>query len=154
MNGFSKVASVILFSGFGKELTYIVPDSLVEKLLVGSLVKVPLRGTMADGVVCDIKDYNSSDYSGFKLKNVYSVVGECPVLTKELFDLARWIASYYACTVQQAVEAMLPAVVKSGKEVQRNLEIRLSENVKQSDIDALKTRAKNQYKICEYLSKH
>lgn len=154
MNGFSKVASVILFSGFGKELTYIVPDSLVEKLLVGSLVKVPLRGTMADGVVCDIKDYNSSDYSGFKLKNVYSVVGECPVLTKELFDLARWIASYYACTVQQAVEAMLPAVVKSGKEVQRNLEIRLSENVKQSDIDALKTRAKNQYKICEYLSKN
>ena len=62
-----KIASITLFSGIDRELSYIAPDS-VE---VGSMVRVPLRGGSAAGVVTKLTDAKDFDSSGFKLKKIY-----------------------------------------------------------------------------------
>ena len=49
-----------------------------------------------------------------KLKMLYEVVQEYPVLTDELIALYRWALRYYACSPEALLEAMIPAAIRRG----------------------------------------
>jgi len=159
-------AQVVLFSGFEKELSYSVPEHLKNTVKIGSLVRVALRNSFCEALVVDLKkDFSSSseftlesesenEQKNFNLKPIASLIREESVFTKELYVLAKWMRDYYSCSLQSAFEAMLPAVVRSGKGALSVLEIKLK-NIPDADALAImKKRAPKQFEIYEYLQKN
>ncbi len=143
-----KIASITLFSGIDRELSYIAPDS-VE---VGSMVRVPLRGGSAAGVVTKLTDAKDFDSSGFKLKKIYSKVQDEPVLTPDLVQLARWIRDYYGCGIQTVLETMIPAVVRAGKSALEALEVAPLALPDADALEKLRRRAPQQAAVCAFLA--
>ena len=143
-----KIASITLFSGIDRELSYIAPGS-VE---VGSMVRVPLRGGSAAGVVTKLTDAKDFDSSGFKLKKIYSKVQDEPVLTPDLVQLARWIRDYYGCGIQTVLETMIPAVVRAGKSALEALEVAPLALPDADALEKLRRRAPQQAAVCAFLA--
>jgi primosomal protein N' (replication factor Y) len=89
---------------------YIIPAHLIKHVQEGSRVVVPFGPRKIQGHVLSLKQAeNPSD----KLKNVESVLDELAPLTKELIDLAKWMSQEYVCLLITALQALLPAVLKS-----------------------------------------
>ena len=148
-----KIAIVSLFSGLDRELSYEIGANVSELIQVGSMVRVPLRNTIASGIVKRIENYNENSYS-FSLKKIYSLVQPEPVLSPDLVDLAEWIKSYYASSMQTVFETMIPAVVRTGKSALEAKEIELVNKLSDEDFQKLKKRAPMQATIYEYLSEN
>lgn len=145
-----RAATILLFSGIERPLTYSVPESL-ESLAVGSLVSVPLRGGSACGIVTDIRPAAEVGQLSFKLRPLRSFVQPEPVLTPELMKLAKWMGEYYGCGMRQIFETMIPAVVRAGKGAREAAEISLARPVSPEEIDALLPRAPQQRKLLEFM---
>ncbi|MBQ6534960.1 MAG: primosomal protein N' [Opitutales bacterium] len=147
----AKAVAVALFSGIDRELTYLVPRSLggVE---TGSMVRVPLRGGSAQGVV--IRVFDASELSGekFKFKFVHSKVQNEPVITPDLVELAFWMRDYYGCTLQGAFESMIPAVVRSGKAALEAYEVSLAKTLSEEEAAKLARKAPQQAAVLGYLT--
>ncbi len=88
---------------FGLLLHYHLPPELVGSVEPGQLVIVPLRTTPMHGVVIEL-----AESAPVVTKPVMRVVDPRPVLSAQMLSLARWIASYYRCTLWQAISPMLP----------------------------------------------
>jgi len=84
--------------------TYSVPDDLAEKLALGARVKVPFGRRKLVGYVLGFPE--STELK--RLKDIEAVLDVPPLLTPELLELGRWIARYYACTIGEALRAVLP----------------------------------------------
>ena len=71
---------------------------------VGVRVLVPFRNEKLAGVVVRIHD----DPPPVEAKPMLSVLDEEPVLSPELMDLGRWIATYYLAPIGEVLRSMLP----------------------------------------------
>ncbi len=146
-----KLVKVGLFSGFEKELSYCVPEHLIGKIEVGSIVKVPLRNTFAKAVVTGIDVENFS--ANFKIKPLSELVQPEKALTKDLILLAYWMRDYYGCSLQSIFEAMIPAVVRLGKSAQSAKEITILRSPTHEEFLNLKKRSPKQHELLEKLMK-
>ncbi len=72
-----------------------------------------------------------------RLKQVIDVLDDESLLSPTMMDLARWIAEHYCCALGQALDAMLPASVKSGVGAREVLAVAASATVR-AQLDALK----------------
>ena len=104
------VARVVLDSPLpqlDRLLDYRIPPSLLEQVVEGSLVHVPLRsgGRQTLAYVIDIT--NASDYAG-RLSDVSDVVSSVAVLPRRLYDLARAVADRQAGTAADVLRLALP----------------------------------------------
>lgn len=90
-----------------KPYDYIVPDNLADGIMAGMRVIVPFSkgNRKTEGIVLDL--FQTSDFD--KLKCVFSVLDEKPVISEELIKLSLWMRERFFCTVYDAVKAMLPA---------------------------------------------
>lgn len=103
---FSKYASILLDIAVEKALDYGIPKELDLKR--GMQVQVPVRGHMRNGYVVAIKE----DSSFSKVLPVHAILSEEELLTEELFELAMWMSKYYATSLRQVLNRMLPASVR------------------------------------------
>jgi primosomal protein N' (replication factor Y) (superfamily II helicase) len=71
---------------------------------VGVRVLVPFRNEKLAGVVVRLHD----DPPPVEAKPMLSVLDEEPVLSAELMDLGRWIATYYLAPIGEVLRSMLP----------------------------------------------
>ena len=83
--------AVEIFDGPGKPLDYAVPNDFAGKIFVGSIVEVPLRNRRRAAVVVSV---GGGTFAG-DLKPIAAVVGNEPVLSGSLMELARWTAAHY-----------------------------------------------------------
>lgn len=148
MEAENKVATIALFNGIDRELSYLVPPAL--KVEVGSMVRVPLRGYSSQGVVTKISDAADFNAEGIRLKSVYSKVQEEPVVTPDLLQLAYWLRDYYGCGLQTVFETMIPAVVRAGKSALEALEVAPKNMPDEQTLEKIKKRATQQAAVCEY----
>ncbi len=86
----------------GLLLHYRVPDAL--QLGVGYLVIVPLRGKPTYGVVVEMAAASPVELT----QPIIKLVDSKPVIMPSMLELARWIATYYKCSLWQALAPMLP----------------------------------------------
>ena len=86
---------------------YLIPEELRELVRPGVRVSVPFsRGNRrVEGIVLAVAE--ASDFE--KLKAVFSVLDEAPVLTDKQIKLALFMHERFFCTVYEAVKAILPA---------------------------------------------
>ncbi len=86
---------------------YNVPVGLVEEAVPGVRVKVPFRaaGRIAEGFLVELVDH--VDYVG-ALSDIESVVSPVPVMTGEVFELARKVADRAAGSASDVLRLAIP----------------------------------------------
>ncbi|MBI5771112.1 MAG: primosomal protein N' [Verrucomicrobia bacterium] len=136
-------------AGFDKVLHYRVPESQRAHTAVGSLVRVPVGHTMRLGIVGEIGA--PSDFPVEKLKAVAQVVYPFPALTRDLLDLARWMAGYYACGLDSIIETMLPVAVRRGAGVKQEKLLAVARRATAEELATLEKRAPQQARLYSFL---
>lgn len=149
-----KIAKIVIDLSLDREFDYRIPTMLAKDIRIGSRVRVPFgRGHgVRTGYVVGL----AAESAYPQLKEVLAIDGAPELISPGLLDLARWMADYYCCSREQAVRALLPAVVRSGrvkrktrKTLHLNPEIDLGE-----ELPKLQKRARKQAAILQALVRH
>lgn len=142
--------SVFPLTGVGRALDYRLPEALREKVAVGSLVKIPLLNRHESGIVLALDV--EPELPPERLKLIAGVEQPFPVLTPDLVKLAQWMSSYYACSLDAVMEAMVPGSVRKGMTRKLLKHVRLVKTPDAEEMAALERRAPNQATICRFLA--
>jgi primosomal protein N' (replication factor Y) len=102
------IAAVILDSAIDKSLDYRVPKELAALAIPGMRVKVPVRNALRAGTILALK--STSDVPHVHL--LAEVLSEKPLVSADLFQLARWMATYYCCSLRKVLKSILPPSVR------------------------------------------
>src|SRR6266404_3258699 len=141
---------VIVDRSIHRELDYLVPDALAERIGVGSRVRVPFREKSALATVVAVLDH--SEAKG--LRPVEAVVGDAPTLSEQLLELARWIGAYYCCPIETVMRSMLPQVIRHAQVGwKKQLFVQPGRKIDKDELDKLRKRAPRQAELVEAISK-
>src|SRR5438132_717432 len=141
---------VIIDRAIHRELDYLVPETLADRVGVGSRVRVPFRDK--SGLATVVSVLERSEAKG--IRSIEAVVGEAPILSGQMLELARWISSYYCCSIETVMRSLLPQVIRRaevGWKKQQFVEI--GSNIAAETIEALRRRAPRQAELLEELVK-
>ncbi|MDR1518300.1 MAG: primosomal protein N' [Dysgonamonadaceae bacterium] len=95
-------------------LTYIVPDEMQSLVSKGFRVIVPLgERKLCTGIVARL---HSDKPTGFKLKEIHSLVDSKPIVTQNQLSLWEWISFYYICPLGEVCYVALPSKFKLDSE--------------------------------------
>ncbi len=144
-----KIVEVVPLSGFNKALAYQIPQACRNDVCLGSLVRIPLRHRSELGVVTQLG--TKQEISPNKLKTFYGLVQDCPVLTSDLLKLYYWAQSYYACSPEAMLEAMIPAAIRRGMKPKMRRYIAIGQMPSKEDWAALKKRAPKQAELLHFI---
>ena len=147
--GSPKVVTVVPISGVKQTLSYRVPRWMESQVKVGSLVRVPIRRRSELGVVEKLA--KTEEVSEDRLRNLLEVIHDCPALTPDLLELAKWMERYYGCSVEAILEAMIPVSVRRGMGSKRRSYLRVERVLDDKGIEELRRRAPRQAVLYEFL---
>ncbi|MEY2530904.1 MAG: hypothetical protein QOI96_989, partial [Verrucomicrobiota bacterium] len=147
---------VIIDRAIHRELDYAVPETLAERIGVGSRVRVPFRDKSALATVVALLEQSDAD----GIRPIEAVVGEAPVLSELLLELARWMSAYYCCPIEAVMRSLLPQVIRRAEVgwkkqlfVQPARKIDKSEPDWPKEVEKLRRRAPRQAELLEAISK-
>ena len=141
---------VIVDRAIHRELDYSVPESLAGRVGVGSRVRVPFRDKSALATVVAMPE--QSDAKG--IRPIEAIVGEAPILSEQLLELARWIGTYYCCPIEPVMRSVLPQVIRRAEVGwKKQLFVQPRHNIDQDEIEKLRRRAPRQAELLEAISK-
>ena len=102
-------ADVVLPLAVPGAYTYLLPDAMVAKTVVGTRVVVPLgKSKRYTGIVIRLHE-NATNIS---YKEVEEIVDSRPLLLPQQIDFWRWMANYYMCFPGEVMKAALPSGLK------------------------------------------
>jgi primosomal protein N' (replication factor Y) (superfamily II helicase) len=106
------IATVVFPEPPHGQFDYQVPASLAASIAAGKRVRVPLgRGNRRVTAWCVDVQYGS--VATRRLKEVSAVLDDQPLLAPSMLRLTQWIARYYLCPWGAALEAVVPAGVRT-----------------------------------------
>src|SRR6267154_3094367 len=141
---------VIIDRAIHRELDYLVPEALVERVGVGSRVRVPFRDKSALATVVAISE--QSEAKG--IRPIEAIIGDAPVLSEQLLELARWIGTYYCCPTETVMRSVLPQVIRRAEVGwKKQLFVRPARKIDNEEIEKLRKRAPRQAELLEAISK-
>lgn len=106
---YAQVCVDIKLAAIGNLLTYYIPEALDGKVHVGSCVSVPLRERKVIGYVVAINDQPPPLPEGVKIKPLLEVLSSEPLFDEHLWKLAQLISQYYHCSLDEALQLILPS---------------------------------------------
>jgi primosomal protein N' (replication factor Y) len=146
----SSYARVIIDRSIHRELDYLVPESLAEKIGIGSRVRVPFREKSALATVVGLLD--ETDAAG--IRPIEALVGDRPVLSEKLIELARWMSAYYCCPIEAVMRSLLPQVIRRAEVTwKKQLFVSAAKEIAAEEIDKLRRRAPRQAELLEAVAK-
>jgi primosomal protein N' (replication factor Y) len=101
----ARVAVDISLAHLDRPFDYLVPASMDEMAVPGCRVRVRFAGQLVDGYLLD--RIQASEHQG-RLARLERVISPEPVLTPEIFDLARAVADRYAGTLADVLRLAIP----------------------------------------------
>ncbi|HEX5289870.1 MAG TPA: primosomal protein N' [Streptosporangiaceae bacterium] len=101
----ARVAVDISLAHLDRPFDYLVPARLDEAAVPGCRVRVRFAGQLVDGFLLERTD--TSEHQG-RLARLERVISPEPVLTPEIFDLARAVADRYAGTLADVLRLAIP----------------------------------------------
>jgi primosomal protein N' (replication factor Y) len=141
---------VIIDRAIHRELDYLVPETLAERVSVGSRVRVPFRDKSALATVVAVLD--RSEATG--IRPIEAIVGEAPVLSKELLELARWMSAYYCCPIETVMRSLLPQVIRRAEiGWKKQLFVQPAGKTDDDELEKLRRRAPRQAELLEAINK-
>jgi len=144
------IVGVHPIAGFDKLLHYRVPESLRATVHLGSLVRIPVVNKLLLGVVGEIGA--PKDFPLDRLKSLAHVVHPFPALTPDLLKLAKWMAVYYAASLDGIIETMIPAAVRSGAGIKEEKLISVAQKLGADELVALEKKAPQQARLYRFLA--
>ncbi|MEY2577579.1 MAG: hypothetical protein QOI49_403, partial [Verrucomicrobiota bacterium] len=146
----SSYARVIIDRSIHRELDYLVPESLADKIGIGSRVRVPFREKSALATVVGLLD--ETDAAG--IRPIEALVGDRPVLSEKLIELARWMSAYYCCPIEAVMRSLLPQVIRRAEVTwKKQLFVSAAKEIAAEEIDKLRRRAPRQAELLEAVAK-
>jgi primosomal protein N' (replication factor Y) len=146
---------VIIDRAIHRELDYLVPESLAERIGVGSRVRVPFRDKSALATVVATLDQSTAK----GIRPIEAVVGDAPVISEPLLELAKWMSAYYCCPLETVMRSLLPQVIRRAEVgwkkqlfVQPGRKIDKSEPDWQKELEKLRKRAPRQAELLEAIA--
>jgi len=95
------------FGDFDQVLSYRIPQSM--NIEAGFLVSIPVRKKIMKGLVLFVQEGKPA----LKIiKDVYQVLAEEAVVTASGLKLGKWIADYYICSLNKAMQLFFPPPVR------------------------------------------
>src|SRR6202011_4362083 len=141
---------VIIDRAIHRELDYLVPETLAERVSVGSRVRVPFRDKSALATVVAVLDRSEAE----GIRPIEAIVGETPVLSKELLELARWMSAYYCCPIETVMRSLLPQVIRRAEiGWKKQLFVQPARKIDNDEIEQLRRRAPRQAEMLEAVAK-
>jgi primosomal protein N' (replication factor Y) len=101
----ARVAVDISLAHLDRPFDYLVPASMDDTAVPGCRVRVRFAGQLVDGYLLD--RVQASEHQG-RLSRLERVISPEPVLTPEIFDLARAVADRYAGTLADVLRLAIP----------------------------------------------
>ncbi len=140
---------VIIDRAIHRELDYLVPETLSERISVGSRVRVPFRDKSALATV--VATLAQSEAEGIRL--IEAVVGDTPVLSEELLELGNWMSTYYCCPIETVMRSLLPQVIRRAEiGWKKQLFVQPARKIDNEEIEQLRRRAPRQAELLEAIS--
>jgi len=147
---------VIIDRAIQRELDYSVPETLADRIGVGSRVRVPFRDKSALATVLAMLE--QSDAKG--IRPIEALVGEAPVISQPLLELAKWMSIYYCCPLDTVMRSLLPQVIRRAEVgwkkqlfVQPLTKIDNSEAGVADKVENLRKRAPRQAELLDAIAK-
>jgi len=141
---------VIVDRSIHRELDYLVPDALAERIGVGSRVRVPFRDKSALATVVAI--LQESKVEG--IRPIEAIVGDGPILSEQLLELARWIGAYYCCPIETVMRSLLPQVIRRAEVGwKKQLFVQPGRKIDENEVEKLRKRAPRQAELLEAISR-
>lgn len=106
----AKVIIDILNKQVNRTFDYLIPSELEKIIDIGFRVKVPFGKLTRVGYIVDITD--NTEYTN-KLREIIDLVDVYPVLSKEMIDIAKYIAENYFSYYATVLKAMIPTGLKA-----------------------------------------
>src|SRR5215469_18076120 len=143
-------ARVVIDRAIHRELDYSLPESLADRVEVGSRVRVPFRDRSALATVVAVLEH--SEAKG--IRPIEAVVGDGPILSEQLLELSRWIGTYYCCPIETVMRSMLPQVIRHAKVGwKKQLFVQPARNIDEGKFEKLRRRAPRQAELLGAISK-
>ena len=140
---------VIIDRAIHRELDYAVPEGLRDRVEVGSRVRVPFRDKSALATVVAVTE--QSEAKGIRI--IEALVGEAPILSEQLLELARWIGAYYCCPIETVMRSLLPQVIRRAEVGwKKQLFVQPGRKIANEEIEKLRKRAPRQAELLEAIS--
>src|SRR5436305_15005394 len=141
---------VVVDRAIRRELDYSVPESLAGRVGVGSRVRVPFRDKSALATVVAIPE--QSEAHG--IRPIEAIIGDAPILSEQLLELARWMGAYYCCAIETVMRSLLPQVIRRAEVGwKKQLFVQPARNIAEAEFEKLRRRAPRQAELLEAISK-
>ena len=145
----SSFVRVIVDRSIRRELDYSVPEAMIDKVVVGARVRVPFRDKSLLATVVATLDHSPAE----GIKPIMALLGEKPILSASLIELARWMSNYYCCPVETVMRSLLPQVIRSAKiGWKKQLFVSPARSVTPEEIEKLRRRAPRQAELLEAIA--
>ena len=145
----SSFVRVIVDRSIRRELDYSVPEAMTDKVVVGARVRVPFRDKSLLATV--VATLEQSPAEG--IKPIMALLGEKPILSASLIELARWMSNYYCCPVETVMRSLLPQVIRSAKiGWKKQLFVSPARSATPEEIEKLRRRAPRQAELLEAIA--
>src|SRR5712692_2658154 len=141
---------VIIDRMIHRELDYSVPETLAARFGVGSRVRVPFRDKSALATV--VATLEQSDVEA--IRPIEAIVGDAPVISANLLELAKWMSAYYCCPLETVMRSLLPQVIRKAKiGWKKQLFVQPARKIDNKEVEKLKKRAPRQAELLETIAK-
>ncbi len=140
---------VVIDRAIQRELDYSVPETLADRIGVGSRVRVPFRDKSALATV--LATLEQSNAKG--IRPIEALVGEGPVLSERLLELAKWMGAYYCCPLETVMRSLLPQVIRRAEISWKKQLVVHPSSIDSGEIDKLRRRAPRQAELLEAVAK-
>lgn len=130
---------------------YRPPLHMAQPPLPGCRVQVPFGRRELVGILIEIAEQSELPLS--KLKPALAILDTAPVLDPGLFELGRWAASYYQHPLGDALQQLLPALLRQGQAADF-AHTRLWRAAAGASLDRLSSSAHRQRELLQLLLDH
>ena len=143
-------ARVIIDRSIDRELDYSLPETLANRVHVGSRVRVPFRERSSLATVVAL--LSETDARG--IRPIEAVVGEKPILSTKLIELGRWMSSYYCCPIEAVMRSLLPQVIRKAEVGwKKQIFVSLAKIIDADELEKLRRRAPRQAELLDAISR-
>jgi primosomal protein N' (replication factor Y) len=141
---------VVVDRAIHRELDYSVPESLAVRVGVGSRVRVPFREKSALATVVAVPEQSEAK----RIRAIEAIIGDAPVLSEHLIELARWIGTYYCCPTETVMRSVLPQVIRRAEVGwKKQLFVQPARHIDEAEFEKLRRRAPRQAELLAAISK-
>src|SRR5205814_10342345 len=110
----------------------------------------PFRDKSALATV--VATLEQSDAKG--IRAIEAVVGDAPIISEPLLELAKWMSVYYCCPLETVMRSLLPQVIRRAEVGwKKQLFVQPLAKVDSETIDQLRKRAPRQAELLDTIAK-